>query len=96
MKVFGAENHNLLSFPIEGYTLALDFKVDALVFKLIRELDAIVLDYGGRIYLAKDALMSESTFKTSYLSWQKFEDIRMKYDAIGHFSSHQSIRLGLQ
>jgi decaprenylphospho-beta-D-ribofuranose 2-oxidase len=51
---------------------------------------------GGRIYLAKDALMSEATFKKTYPRWNEFETIREKYFALGKFSSNQSKRLGLQ
>jgi len=96
LKVFGASNQHYLSFPMQGYTLALDFKVGADVFLLLDKLDALVLKLGGRIYLCKDARMAESTFKSSYACWEEFEAVRRKYHAIGTFSSHQSKRLGLQ
>jgi FAD/FMN-containing dehydrogenase len=96
LKVFGKANDNLLSFPTEGYTLALDFKAEPAVFDLLDELDQRVLDQGGRIYLAKDARMSEHTFKTGYPRWQEFEEIRGRWHAIGKFASNQSRRLGLQ
>lgn len=96
LKAFGKGNQNLLSFPIEGYTLALDFKLDSEVFNLLNDLDAMVADYGGRIYLSKDARMSERFFKRTYPLWSDFEDIRAKYHALGKFSSTQSMRLGLQ
>ena len=96
LKVFGKANKNHLSFPIEGYTLALDFKAEAMVFKLLDELDKVVRDYGGRVYLAKDARMSEETFKAGYPRWQEFEGVRAQYHAIGKFASTQSRRLGLQ
>lgn len=95
LKMFGAQNENLLSFPVEGLTLALDFKMNAQTKALIHELDAMVVDWGGRIYLAKDALMSEQTFKSTYPRWQEFERVREIYGAIGHFASKQSQRLGL-
>ena len=96
LKIFGKANKNLLSFPIEGYTLALDFKVDASLFDLLNELDQLVLKHGGRIYLTKDAHMSEATFKSSYPRWTEFETIREQFHAIGNFASHQSQRLGLK
>ena len=96
LKVFGKANQNLLSFPIEGYTLALDFKVEPSLFDLLNQLDQLVLKYRGRLYLTKDARMSESTFKSSYPRWSEFETLRQQYHAIGKFSSHQSQRLGLQ
>ena len=95
LKVFGAANHNLLSFPTEGYTLALDFKAEPSVFKLLDTLDSIVLRHGGRLYLAKDARMSEATFKASYPRWQEFEATRARWHAHGRFASLQSHRLGL-
>jgi len=50
---------------------------------------------GGRLYLTKDAVMQESSFKATYPNWEKFEAIRVKYGALGKFSSTQSKRLGL-
>lgn len=96
LKAFGSENSNYLSFPKPGFTLALDFNVAADVFKLLSKLDDIVMDCGGRIYLTKDARMSEVFFKKSYPNWEAFQNIRSKYHALGKFSSLQSKRLGLQ
>ena len=96
LKVFGEHNANYLSFPMAGYTLALDFKVSPEVIALVQRLDAMVMDMGGRIYLSKDALMSEATFKATYTQWEQFEAVRAKYGAIGKFASQQSKRLGLQ
>jgi len=95
LKTFGKGNDNLLSFPMEGYTLALDFKMDSAIFPLLDELDTMVTDHGGRIYLTKDARMSEATFKTSYPGWEAFQDIRREWGADGVFNSLQSLRLGL-
>lgn len=96
LKVFGPANENYLSFPYEGYTLALDFKAEPAVFQLLNELDKQVLKHGGRVYLTKDARMSEAGFKSGYPRWQAFEDVRAKYHAIGKFTSMQSQRLGLK
>ncbi len=96
LKMFGKGNANYLSFPMEGYTLALDFKAEPAVFSLLDELDAMVLDHGGRIYLTKDARMSETTFKKAYPEWTTFEEIRARYHAHEHFASLQSRRLGLK
>ncbi len=95
LKAFGRQNANLLSFPAEGHTLALDLQLDDGLLALLEELDAMVLDYGGRHYLAKDARMSEATFKREYPSWEKFQAVRARYGAQGKFASQQSIRLGL-
>jgi FAD/FMN-containing dehydrogenase len=67
LKLFGKANpDSVMSFPIEGYTLALDFPVNEPVLKLLDELDEIVGDLGGRVYLAKDARMSAEFFHRSY------------------------------
>ena len=96
LKVLGPENKNYLTFPSEGYTLALDFKFNYDLLKLIRLLDKKIIHNGGRIYLAKDSLMSKNTFKLCYPKWDKFQQIRAKYKAINKFSSNQSRRLGLE
>ena len=95
LKIFGKKNKNYLSFPEEGYTLALDFKISTKVFNLLNKLDQLVLGYGGKIYLAKDARMSEKIFKDSYPRWEEFNIIRDEYHAIKKFSSLQSKRIGL-
>jgi len=95
LKQFGPANQNLLSFPIEGYTIALDFKMSQSVIDLLLRLDGMVASMGGRVYLTKDAVMRESSFKTTYPKWQEFEEVRRKYGAIGKFTSAQSQRLGL-
>jgi decaprenylphospho-beta-D-ribofuranose 2-oxidase len=96
LKAFGRANENYLSFPVEGYTLALDFKMSLTTIELINRLDKMVVSMGGKIYLTKDALMSEETFKTTYPQWEEFEEVRARFEAIGKFSSNQSKRLGLQ
>ena len=95
LKVFGPENRHLISFPSAGYTLALDFKVEPDVFPLLDDLDKMVLEQGGRIYLTKDARMSPETFRKGYPRWEEFEAVRESYGAIGKFSSLQSRRLRL-
>ncbi len=66
LKLFGKTNPDAYnSFPQEGYTLALDFKVNKKLPDLVKKLDQIVEEYGGRIYLTKDS-MSKSSL-TDYL-----------------------------
>jgi len=95
LKQFGPANQNLLSFPIAGYTLALDFKMSQSTIDLLHRLDDMVAGMGGRVYLTKDAVMREVSFKTTYPNWEQFESVRQKYGAIGRFASAQSKRLGL-
>lgn len=61
LKLFGKSNPLAIqSFPIEGYTLAIDFKVNNRLPRLIQTLDEIVGKYDGRIYRAKDAMSMKS------------------------------------
>ena len=63
---------------------------------LIKKLDSIIVDLGGKIYLTKDALMDKKTFRKTYLNIKEFEKIREKYYAKDAFTSLQSQRLGIQ
>lgn len=56
----------MMSFPMEGFTLAVDFPNRPASAGLIRELGDIAADVGGRIYLAKDALASAATIAPMY------------------------------
>ena len=95
LKLYGKENQNYLSFPMEGYSLALDFKLDDSLFDFLNELDEIVVKHKGRVYLAKDARMSAKIFEKGYPKLNKFKQVRNKFDPNKQFSSSQSSRLGL-
>jgi FAD/FMN-containing dehydrogenase len=85
----------LLSFPLEGYTLALDLHVTDDVFPLLDEIDALVVAAGGRLYLAKDARQSRDTFEAGYPGLARFRDVRRSLGAEGRIASHLSGRLGI-
>ena len=95
LKLFGAGNDNLLSFPMKGYTLALDFKIRPRLFPLLDELDRMVLDHGGRLYLAKDVRMHSNVLEKGYPRAGAFKSIRRQYGCTTKFSSLQSKRLRL-
>jgi FAD/FMN-containing dehydrogenase len=95
LKILGKGNGNYLSFPMEGYTMAVDFKATKATFDFLTELDELVAELGGRVYLTKDARMSEAIFKRTYPAWQTFETVRKTYHGMGKFYSVQSKRLGL-
>jgi decaprenylphospho-beta-D-ribofuranose 2-oxidase len=95
LKLFGKGNANLLSFPMEGYTLALDFKITRRLFPLLDELDRIVLEAGGRLYLTKDVRMPLETFERGYPNADAFRAIRKQYRMDEAFQSLQSRRLEL-
>jgi len=95
LKLYGKENRNYLSFPLEGYSLALDFKIEKGLFELLDRLDEIVLKHKGRIYLSKDVRVSKEVFEKGYPQINKFREIRKKYKLNEVFSSLQSKRVGI-
>jgi FAD/FMN-containing dehydrogenase len=67
----------LLSFPLHGVSLALDFPQDQqLSHILFPRLDTIVRQSGGRLYPAKDAHMIAEDFRKSFPAWQQVEILR--------------------
>ena len=95
LKLFGRENDNYLSFPMEGYTLALDFKIQPRLFPLLDELDRVVADHGGRLYLTKDARMQRQTLVNGYPRLKQFEAVRTRFGLSEKMNSLQSLRLGI-
>jgi FAD/FMN-containing dehydrogenase len=93
LKAFGKGNDNLISFPMEGYTLALDFAMHPRLKPLLDRLDAMVLDHGGRVYLTKDARMSPETFRKGYPGLDEFLEVRTTHGGDRRFHSLQSRRL---
>lgn len=92
LKVFGKQE-SLISFPEEGYTLALDFPVRDGLFKFLDELDEIVLQYGGRLYMSKDARMKPEMLVKGYPRLEEFKAVIRKYNPTFKLSSAQSERL---
>ncbi|HVU97314.1 MAG TPA: FAD-binding oxidoreductase [Puia sp.] len=90
------EGQGILSFPFKGYTLAIDFPVTKNLLSFTPKLDAKVLSAGGRLYLGKDALLHESTFKAMYPQYEQWMAIKRKYDPGNRFTSNISRRLGLE
>jgi FAD/FMN-containing dehydrogenase len=95
LKRFGPENKGLLSFPTAGYTLTFDFPVERDLFPFLDELDRIVLEHGGRVYLAKDARMSREVFAQMYPGLGEWLRLKSEIDPHNKFSSDLSRRLGL-
>ncbi len=85
----------MLSFPMPGYTLALDFAVRDDLFPFLARLDAIVAEAKGRLYLAKDSCQPRALFQAGYPELEAFRAVRRRIDPTQKFASHQSRRLGL-
>ncbi|MFT4926209.1 MAG: decaprenylphospho-beta-D-ribofuranose 2-oxidase [Phenylobacterium sp.] len=95
LKLYGPANDNYLSFPLEGYSLALDFKMYKGLFALLERLDQIVLKYHGRIYLSKDVRVSETVFEQGYPHIDTFRQFRKSHHMDSKFQSLQSARINL-
>ncbi len=96
LKTFGPGNQGLLSFPTAGTTLALDLPFTGHpLLQLLDELDRIVLNHGGRVYLAKDARLARSHFEAMYPRVEEFRRLKQQIDPDGVFCSSLARRLGL-
>lgn len=93
LKRFGAAGSGLLSFPMPGYTLALDLPLRHDTLALLDTLDAVVLDHGGRVYLAKDARLAAASLPAMYPQLDAWRDLRRQLDPEGLFVSALGRRL---
>jgi FAD/FMN-containing dehydrogenase len=90
----GEEGEGMLSFPKKGTTLALDIPIRTIAetATLVRELNAYVLDHGGRVYLAKDAFTTADEFRRMYPRYPEFVAVRDRVDPERRLGSAQSER----
>lgn len=95
LKRLGPANPGLLSFPRDGYTLALDLPVRPGLVEFLRELDRLVLDRGGRVYLAKDATATAEAVRVMYPRLDEFRAVKARLDPRGVISSSLARRVGL-
>ncbi|MGN6294076.1 MAG: FAD-binding protein [Chitinophagaceae bacterium] len=98
LNVFKKMGHGqgILSFPFEGYTLAIDFPVTKNLRAFTKKMDAEVLKAGGRIYLGKDSMLDKETFQAMYPQYDQWLAVKRKYDPQNVFTSDIGRRLGLQ
>jgi FAD/FMN-containing dehydrogenase len=94
LKKLGAGSR-FLSFPMEGYTITLDFPAQPKVIDSLKKLDAIVAEHRGRIYLAKDARASREVIERGYPEIDAFRKLRQDIDPNRKIRSALSERLGL-
>ena len=96
LKLFGAAGEGMMSFPLEGYTLALDFPMRPGTAALLNRLDEITHAHGGRVYLAKDACSAPERVRQGYPRLDEFNAVRAGTNGGAHrFASALSRRLGL-
>ena len=94
-KLFGPGNQAPLSFPIPGWNVCVDFPIKAGLSEFVNELDARVLEFGGRLYTAKDSRTSAETFHAMYPRINEWIAVRRKVDPHGVFASDMARRLEL-
>ncbi|MDE3059898.1 MAG: FAD-binding oxidoreductase [Pseudomonadota bacterium] len=87
------EGKGMLTFSKQGYSLALDFPNTRRVRKLLPQLDRWVAEHGGRVYLAKDALLAPELFRQMYPQAGDWCDFIRDLDPGGKFRSRMSDRL---
>jgi decaprenylphospho-beta-D-ribofuranose 2-oxidase len=96
LKRFGAGDDGLLSFPMAGWTLALDFPARTPgLAGLLGRLDRLVVEAGGRVYLAKDSRVPPGVLAEMYPRLPEFAKLRAELDPAGVLASDLSRRLGL-
>ena len=94
IKDCGPQGRGLMSFPMEGISIALDIPITDDTQGLVDTLNETVIDLSGRIYLAKDTFSRREHFvEMERERLAVFQDARRKWDPTGEIRSAQSVRL---
>lgn len=97
LKRLGPQGEGMLSFPMPGFTLALDlpFKGEETT-RLVSDLDTVVLDRGGRVNLCKDSCLTPETFRAMYPAFDQWLEVKHQVDPGWVLQSELSRRLKLR
>jgi decaprenylphospho-beta-D-ribofuranose 2-oxidase len=93
IKDCGPEGRGLLSFPLEGTSIAIDMAVAADTQRIVDRLNEFVIAAGGRIYLTKDRFTRAEHFAAMEPRLEKFLAVREKWDPKRRLRSAQSVRI---
>ncbi|MDH5452017.1 MAG: FAD-binding oxidoreductase [Paracoccaceae bacterium] len=96
LKRMGPGRAGYLSFPMEGYTLAVDFRNTAEARELIQRLEDMTAAAGGRIYFAKDSLARSHGVSGMYSEQENWCKAVEKADPAGHLATDLVRRLKLR
>ncbi len=94
-KLFGPGNRAPLSYPMAGWNVCVDFPIKAGLHEFLHGLDARVLEFGGRLYTAKDSRTTAETFHAMYPELDSWIATRRRIDPHGVFVSDLARRLEL-
>jgi decaprenylphospho-beta-D-ribofuranose 2-oxidase len=94
-KLFGPGNRAPLSFPIPGWNVCVDFQIKPGLNEFLNELDGRVLEFGGKLYTAKDNRTTAETFHAMYPRIDEWIAVRRRVDPNGVFASDMARRLEL-
>lgn len=94
-KLFGEGNRAPLSYPMPGWNVCVDFPIKAGLEEFLKGLDARVLEFGGRLYTAKDSRATAETFHAMYPAIDSWIATRRRIDPHQVFASDLARRLEL-
>lgn len=96
LKRFGPGNEGMMSFPTAGWTLSLDIPAGAPgLGSLLGHLEEEVADAGGRVYLAKDSVLSHRLLPRMYPRLEEWQQVRRRVDPQGVLRSDLARRLSI-
>lgn len=94
-KLFGEGNRAPLSYPMPGWNVCVDFPIRPGLGAFLDDLDRRVMEFGGRLYLAKESRTSAENFHAMYPGLAGWLKTRNEFDPTGVFASDMSRRLEL-
>lgn len=93
IKDCGPQGKGLLSFPMEGTSIAVDIAISSDIQRVVDRLNELVMAAGGRIYLTKDRFTRAEHFRAMEPRLEAFFSARAKWDPSRKLRSAQSVRL---